>query len=157
MWSSHLPALMSCLALTNGPVCEVGMGNFSTPLLHAVCGSQDRHLVSLESDPLWMRRFAHYASAIHDVWGMYCVNPIPHVRWSVVFLDQHRPAWTRADSFKAFIDNSDYIVCHDYHRENEEEMRELIRGMNYHVTRHQEPPTLVCSKTLPIPSGVLYL
>lgn len=157
-WSSHLPALMSCLAITNGPVCEVGMGNFSTPLLHAVCSSQKRKLVSFEDDVGWMARFIKYASPEHEIILSGMRDPYKMSRrWSVVFIDQSRNFWTRADSFKEFIDNTDYICCHDYHRENEDEMRDLIQGMNYHVTRHQEPPTLVVSRTLPIPSGLLDL
>lgn len=157
LWGSHLPALMTCVAVTDGPVCEVGVGNFSTPLLHTVCVSQGRHLVSLESDEAWMDRFVRYESEHHHFWKMENLDPYPIRRWSVVFLDQHRHAWTRADSFKVFIGNADFIVCHDYHRENEEEMRSLLVGLNYHITRHQEPPTLIASKTCTIPNVLLDL
>ena len=38
-WQSHLPALLACIAVTHGPVLELGVGHFSTPHLHALCGA----------------------------------------------------------------------------------------------------------------------
>jgi len=157
MWSSHLPALVTCVSNTYGPVCELGMGNFSTPLLHGMCVSQKRTLVSLESDVNWMNRFINMKSMYHEIGLSDRTDPYPNTRWSVVFLDQSREFWTRADSFRVFVENADFIVCHDFHRENEEEMRGLLSGLRVHVTRRQEPPTLICSKTKEIPSGLLDL
>ena len=58
-WASHLPSLFSCLLATNGPVLEVGAGDWSTPLLRQYCKTAERKFVSIEEDPVWVVRRVH--------------------------------------------------------------------------------------------------
>jgi len=39
---THLPALLACVSRTAGGVIELGVGHFSTPILHAVCEAAGR-------------------------------------------------------------------------------------------------------------------
>jgi hypothetical protein len=58
-WGSHLPALLACVAATDGPILEAGVGWNSTPMLHALCAPTERQLMSLDGNPEWLERFSH--------------------------------------------------------------------------------------------------
>ena len=96
-WASHLPALLACVTHTTGQVLELGMGSYSTPILHAVCRS--RRLVSIEGGMEWMNRFADFASPSHQLvcaaeLGSFATEP-----WDVVLVDS-APGGTRTRETK---------------------------------------------------------
>lgn len=167
-WSSHLPALLACIGATTGPVLELGVGHFSTPVLHAICGAQGRFLASWESDPEWRDAFQHYSTWLHS---FYCfpyeriTSPAPLSfnlirKWSVVLIDNSPGGKNRADCFAALLPVSDYVVVHDYERENYEHIAPLLSKeptVRFHVTTTYQPPTLVASLTRTIPESILCL
>jgi len=110
--ATHLPLLAACVARTPGPVLELGMGAYSTPLLHAMC--PDVRLLSLESDEAWFREFSyllkgrHEGLLIHD-WAR---APIDDDHWSVVLVD-HQPAARRVVEIERLRGKADYLVVHD--------------------------------------------
>ena len=114
-YETHLPALLSCLAVTTGPVLEVGIGEFSTPLLHAAC--VQRGLVSVEADADWFHKFAEiFRRYNHDFIFSPVYNALPNLaqqNWSVVFID-HSPGIRRVPDALLFRKRADYIVIHDY-------------------------------------------
>ena len=57
-WGSHLAPLIGAVASSKGPVIEIGIGHFSTPILHGLCKALHRNLVSLEQDVKWFEMFA---------------------------------------------------------------------------------------------------
>ncbi len=156
-WGSHLPALLACIAATEGPVLELGIGHFSTPILHAVCGAAGRLLVSIEKETKWLCQFERFRTVGHlfrsdippDYFGQ---------RWSVALIDDSPGGDNRAAHFLALKHWADYIVVHDYHRENEEAIGPLLKEIPFHmITTAYQPPTLVTSLTKSIPGGLLLL
>lgn len=152
-WGSHLPALLGCLADTVGPVLEIGIGHFSTPALHAFCVQADRRLVSVENNPEWMDKFVHLAGPQHQ----FVKEISPTKGWALVFIDDSPGGKHRADRFKAFIDNSIFVVVHDYHLENSDSIGPLLKGVRHHITKTYQPPTLIASKVREIPKSILCL
>lgn len=48
---THIPILAAVVAMTDGPVLELGTGLNSTPLLSEMCFHMSRDLYSIETDP----------------------------------------------------------------------------------------------------------
>ncbi len=159
-WGSHLPALLACLADTVGPVLEVGIGHFSTPALHAYCNQCERTLVSVEDNPDWFKVFEKLMDRNHTIIvGDYNVwlPALAEKSWSVTFIDNSPGGKRRSDDFCLLSPRSVYTIVHDYHKENSEAIEPFLGGFNYHVTQTYQPPTLVASRTRPIPQSILLL
>lgn len=159
-WASHLPALLACVLSTEGPVLELGVGHFSTPILHAVCEVLRRTLVSVEKDPQWAAQFQNLASPLHAlVVGDYddILSRRADQLWSVALIDEavDRPA-RRSWSFLGLIHRASFVIVHDYWRENREFIDPLLVGVpHYVVCTNYEPPTLVASMVRNIPDVLL--
>ena len=156
-WGSHLPALLACLADTVGPVLEIGVGHFSTPVLHAFCVQADRNLVSVEKDINWFDLFSKkYTSKTHkfdpDTKVASCYR-----NWAVVLIDDSPGGENRSNHFSCFIQRSAFVVVHDYHKENQEASEPLLQGINHHATTTYQPPTLIASRIREIPQSILCL
>lgn len=154
-WASHLPALLACVGSTHGPVLELGVGHFSTPILHALCGALGRRLVSVEADAAWADQFEKLRGPMHDI----IVNPeyddvlreVVAWHWGVAFVDESPGGERRAKSVRALLPVCEFVVVHDYWRENREAIAPLLVGAMQFVTASYEPPTLVASLTREIP------
>lgn len=157
-WGSHLPCLLACLACTSGPVLEVGVGHFSTPALHAFCLSAGRRLVSVDDTSEWIEELRErYQGDHHEfICGEYddVLPKLSHDRWSTVLLDNSPGGSRRASDLALLLPVSDYVVVHDYHRENLEHIQPLIQGAYFHVASLYPPPTLVVSKIQAMPAGL---
>lgn len=151
-YQSHLPALLACVASTSKGVIEIGVGYFSTPHLHAICGVTDKFLMSVEPDDEWRSYFeSRYESRNH-----WFKNRLPsYGDWSVAFIDHSPGGPNRADAFKEFIELAEFVVVHDYHCDNEEAIGPMLSGLTFHVCKSIFPPTLVASKNREIPCVLL--
>jgi hypothetical protein len=112
-YTTHLPVLMKVMDITNGPVLELGIGFYSTPVMHWKCYSAKRKMVSYESSEGWVKYFRHYCSDIHEInhiddWTKLDVAGM----WDVVFIDQD-PAEARGLTAKMVAQNAKYVVLHD--------------------------------------------
>lgn len=151
-WSSWLPAVGFALARSAGPVLELGVGHFSTPFLHEYCRGASRELWSVESDDNWRTHFdALYSSHWHR-FGYPTHDSIPKeytktMQWGLVFIDSSPGGRDRANLFGGHIRISDFVVVHDYHRENEDAIRPLLSGVSHRVFSDYDPPTLLASTT----------
>lgn len=115
-WGSHLVPLMACVCATRGPVLEVGVGNWSTPVLHAYCNAAGRRLVSVDEDKLWIQQYLPMRVCQHSVASVRYDDYLHRAsgeEWSVVFLD-HSPGERRAADALLFRDTAEYILVHDY-------------------------------------------
>lgn len=109
---SHLPALIRAVALTDGPVLEMGMGYFSSPFLHWACATKKRPLVSYENNPKYFRFAAPFQSDWHEVvCGDYAEADIERP-WDVAFID-YAPPLHRKESVRRLAGFAKYIVVHD--------------------------------------------
>lgn len=113
-FTTHLPILASVISHTSGPVLELGCGFGSTPLLHQMCLSQKRELVSCDSSAKWIDALSRYGNNGHrllsvDDWDKCEVFDS---NWDVVFID-HEPITQRVKDLKRLKDKASYIVIHD--------------------------------------------
>lgn len=151
-WQSHLPALLACVAVTSGDVLELGVGHFSTPQLHALCGALGRRLHSVEPDQLWRNEFEQkYSSPLHGFSSDW--TRLLGERLSVAFVDHSPGGENRAKAFRAFLEISDYVVMHDAQTEAEnfQAVKHMLEGLHWYLCVSVFPHTLVASKTRPIP------
>lgn len=112
-YATHLPLLVACVQHTQGPVLELGLGTFSTPVLHALCAEHQRVLYSLESDPLWLREFEHFATPWHKLvlvedWAKTLIEQ----PWDVALVDQAPPI-QRVQDVARLRSFAKFIVVHD--------------------------------------------
>lgn len=113
-WSSHLPMLIKILNLSKGPVLELGMGPFSTPVMHWLCLDSKRQLVSYDNDKVYFDRNLSFKTDWHQVlltedWDKI---DIENTRWGMVLVD-HAPDFRRKDEIRRLANNADYLVIHD--------------------------------------------
>lgn len=103
---SHLVPLAAALVATEGPVLEVGVGDWSTPFLARYCAAAGRELVSVEGSPDWAERMGarlvDYDEALPD---------LALLRWAVVLID-HWPE-TRRLADAALFELADRVLIHD--------------------------------------------
>lgn len=134
-YGTHAPVLAAALAKTTGPVMELGMGWGSTPLLHAVCAMQGKHLYSMDGDINWVREmmravgepelrpglnslvtgyFPPEHQFRHVEPGRWCEWVTAAARWSwgVVFIDC-APGEIRKDLALALKSSAKFIILHD--------------------------------------------
>lgn len=126
-YGTHMAPLITAVMNTKGPVFEMGCGDFSTPLLHAICKSQNKYLLSTDTSKNWLDLFLDLKSGLHEF--IYVpvyeddenLNPNPDIWdkignnksiWGVVFID-HRPGERRKIDIKRFANKADIIVVHD--------------------------------------------
>jgi hypothetical protein len=124
-YGTHMGALITSVMNTKGPVFEMGCGDFSTVLLHAICKAQGRYLLSTDTSKEWLGLFLDLKSDIHDFIYVpvyeddWQKNPKPekwdeigNQEWGVVFID-HRPGERRRVDIERFSDKAEIIVVHD--------------------------------------------
>jgi hypothetical protein len=125
-YGTHTHPLLTAVLNTNGPVFEMGCGDYSTPMLHEICKSQKKQLLSSDTSREWIKLFLDLESSFHkfthvpvyeDDWEK---NPKPELwdnigndtNWGVVFID-HRPGERRKVDIARFADKTEIIVVHD--------------------------------------------
>jgi hypothetical protein len=124
-YGTHMTPLIAAVMNTRGPIFEMGCGDYSTPILHAICLAQKRYVLSTDTSKEWLNLFRDMESEIHrfeyvpvysDDWQQ---NPRPEMwdgvgnqKWSVVFID-HRPGERRKFDILRFENDAEIIVVHD--------------------------------------------
>lgn len=154
-WGSHLPALMACVAASEGPVLEFGAGNYSTPCLRAVCEVLGRELVTVEKVDSWRRQFEIYDCPAHRVMNLTqgLTQELAKREWGVVFVDD--AADDRHARASIFFDKAKFMVFHDY---NFDDMKPGFDAwLAQHDCKHfvytmYGPHTLIVSKDSEIPT-----
>ena len=115
-YSSHLPVLVECMNRTKGDVLELGPGVFSTPILHWLCETKRRNLLTIETDPKWFRFCSkYYRTAYHKFLHVKHWDDAKEAiskPWDVVLID-HSPSARRVTEIATLADKAKYIVIHD--------------------------------------------
>lgn len=111
-WGSHLPVLIKVIQATKGPVLELGMGIYSTPILHWLCDEGKRELVSYDQVGAYMKWFKHFENDYHKI---SLVNDWDDVKierhWDVALVDHNDDR--RRIELERLANWAKYIVVHD--------------------------------------------
>jgi hypothetical protein len=154
-WGTHQAPLATAVMNTTGGVLELGMGDFSTPLLHALCTTKtkSRPLHSVENNPKWYSYFIDLQNSTHTLFLVkdvleYCTTAAMH--WSVAFID-HQPSAQRKECLKVLRDlkKADVFVLHDAERKNYYEDIPSTFKYQYLYDRYRVQ-TLVLSDTIDV-------
>lgn len=148
-WCSHLPLLIKTMSVSTGPVLEMGMGPFSTPILHWLCFDQDRPLVSYDNSPEYFAENQKFATPNHQInlVSNWDEADIEHTHWGLVFID-HAPPERRHIDVARVANNADYIVIHDSQRHLDQyfHYKKIYGLFKYkYVYRKVKPHTTVLS------------
>lgn len=161
-WGSHLPALMACCAVTSGPVIELGIGHFSTPVLHSFCGATKRRLVSIEENTEWFDRLKHLGVGHHTMLNGDYFRPLLDLAslepYGVAFIDHSPGGESRRKAFEYLLTRSEFVVMHDAQQdaENFQAVGPLLTSLNWQLCTNYFPHTLVASGSgRRIPSALL--
>lgn len=114
---THFPVLAAAAARTQGPILEMGAGEFSTPMLHLICLPSRRRLVTVESDAAWLAQYKDLETPWHSFHHVKegeedAFSLIDQIYWDVAFVD-HRPGERRVDEIARLRDKALFIVVHD--------------------------------------------
>jgi hypothetical protein len=115
IYGTHFVALTTAVARSKGPVLELGSGDHSTPLLHYLCKSMGRLLVTADTEKDWLERYRAYESKEHEIhlvtdWEKWVVPESEF--WGVIFVDQ-KPGESRAPMIRRIKGRSQFVVVHD--------------------------------------------
>lgn len=122
-FSTHIPVLAACFLVTNGPILELGSGNYSTLLLRQMCKVTGRSLTTVEWDVQWMTACSSSmpSSSWHtQILATENIENIPAIMetdWSVILLD-HWPSWKREFDLPKIANKAELIVVHDSDQTN---------------------------------------
>lgn len=154
-WTSWMPALGYALGASTGPVLEIGSGHFSTPFLWNYCKGAKRLFESAENNLDWHAQFKHLdckEGRIRDVTDYNAFLKVVTAGFAyngaeigVAFIDNSPGGEARSIPFKLLLPVCEFVVVHDYHRENEEAIKPSLEGVNYKIFNDYEPPTLLAS------------
>jgi len=123
-YSTHLPVLMEVMNRTTGDVLELGPGVFSTPVLHWLCETRGRNLLTIESDRKWSwfcRQFydtPHHKHLLVPTWDD--ADEAIKKEWDVALID-HSPSGRRIEEIRKLANLVKYMVIHDSEPEKDRE------------------------------------
>jgi len=114
---SHQPVLFAVAEVCTGPIAECGCGDGSTYFLHEISERRGVKVISLETDPGWLERFAHLESEHHEFrlvedWETELRRPEWGEHWGLVFVDQSEDA-ARLHTVNRVRAYADYVILHD--------------------------------------------
>lgn len=112
LYGSHQKVLFDMIARTNGPILELGSGDFSTAQLHELL--EGRKFTTYDNNQEWLNKYIYLQNDFHafvctDAKTFY-ENDTEH--WGLVFIDNG--VWEdRFDALYKYKDTADYVVIHD--------------------------------------------
>lgn len=111
-WASHLPVLLSLLQRSEGPVVELGIGVFSTPLIHTWCAHTGRPVASYDASVPFHDLHRAFTSEQHTITLVTDWATVPLEQpWGLAFLD-HDSERRVPDAIR-LAPHAAYVVLHD--------------------------------------------
>ena len=109
-YATHLEALVQTAMETSGGILELGCGDYSTPILQAICKVQSRDYKCQSSNKhgYWVDRFGG-VELITD-WETWRPPPGP---WGMVFMDSDESTANRVKRIPLLAEVTDTVVLHD--------------------------------------------
>jgi hypothetical protein len=116
--ATHQRLLVGSALRTTGPILELGVGWYSTPLLHEITTVQRRRLLTVDNNRDWLAQFECLGNEYHSLhlvgwWGEMYEGVIPaKASFGLVFVDQGQPI-EREYAVRRFLNRADVFVLHD--------------------------------------------
>ncbi len=111
-WGSHLPLLIKIVPMTSGSVLELGLGFFSTPVLHWLCFEKNRELVSYDDDHTFIKMFKQFPCDYHKILMVDDWDKIQIEKpWDVALVDHQDKR--RKFEVKRLANYAKYVIVHD--------------------------------------------
>lgn len=140
-YSTHITPLVTAIVNTDGPVLEMGCGDFSTPILHALC--KNRKLITAEHNKDWLDLFIDLESDRHIFKHVKSWDDIAG-NFDVVFID-HAPASRRIIDIERLRKTTKIFVIHDTEKEKFYKYEPLLSSFKfrYDYDRYIKKTTIV--------------
>ncbi|CAF1068186.1 unnamed protein product [Brachionus calyciflorus] len=122
--SNSIPLVISAL-ISNGDFLELGIGSFSTPLLHKMSIDYYRKLISIDTNSDWVDKFKLYNDTRDH--RVYLVENFENLedkigsknkKWGLVLVD-HIEANKRPTHAKYYAEKSEIVIVHDAEKSSE--------------------------------------
>jgi len=151
-YGTHITPLIAAVLETEGDVIELGMGDYSTPLLHEIVKYQrsvgiNRNLFSYENHREWLNNFIDLENAYHHITFVNKWENISLIKCSVVFID-HAPAERRIIDIERWRHHADIIVVHDTDKLKYYGYEPILSSFKYRNTyeRYAKSTTIVSDR-----------
>ena len=141
--SNSIPLVVTSL-VTTGDLLELGMGSFSTPLLHKLAVDTKKQVVSIDTNIDWVNNFIFYNKTMNH--KIYCMPNFEFIeqklglednkRWGIVLVD-HINAVGRAFDAKKYANKAEIVLVHDAEKTVE-------HGYKYEQNKIRDPFKYVC-------------
>jgi hypothetical protein len=109
-YATHLDALVTVALASEGPILELGCGDYSTPVLAAIARQQGRRFLVQASDKAWAKRYESHAEIQMVNWAAW--EP-PAGEWGLVFLDSEESTRERIERLPVLATITKTVVLHD--------------------------------------------
>lgn len=119
--ATHQRLLIASCMRTCGPILELGVGWYSTPLLHEIAQAQRRIVITIDNNYDWLALFSNNLKSEHHIFHKvgcwdelipYLIDRKGLLPFSVVFVDQGQPC-EREYAVKSLLPWANLFVMHD--------------------------------------------
>jgi hypothetical protein len=149
-YGTHQRLLLKAALMTSGPILELGVGEYSTPLLHEIALAQNRALTSVDSDLNWIQKFGRFENNQHHLlhvpnWDAFK----PNSRFGLAFID-HAPSERREIDIMRLAPLTDILVIHDTEADGYGYQRALPLLDHIETDSSITPWTTICRGQIPM-------
>lgn len=135
-------------------ILELGVGEYSTPMLHKIVRACGGHLVSLDADGTWLAKFADLDLAydLHELCQVddWAACELIDQGWDLAFVD-HGPTERRRFDLERVLVSSGIVVVHDTEPNTAYGFDQVLPGVRYQHTCKRWPTwTTICSMTVDV-------
>src|SRR5262245_61060523 len=112
-YATHITPLVAMVNYTKRSVLELGSGDYSTPVLHALCEGK-RFLVLADQNAEWFSIFLDVESNFHKLYVVKNWQRFGMVdrAWDVAFVD-HSPGERRVFEIERLRQKARFVLVHD--------------------------------------------
>lgn len=145
-YATHLEALVATLMEThdgtgNDAVLELGCGDYSTPVIAAICKAQGRPFLVQASDESWAARYRDIAKVEIVRWPSW---QVPGQHWSMVMLDSEESTAGRLRLLPKLLGKADVVLLHDANfAKTRPHWEECVKGYSIDWYKRFDPHTAV--------------
>lgn len=107
-YATHLEALVSTALATDGPILEMGCGDYSTPVLAAIANKMGRGFVVHSSNEEWASKFSDLADVNIVNWDEW--EP---PQFGMALLDSEEHTLKRLSRLPKLLEVGGAVVVHD--------------------------------------------